>query len=448
MQTAIPESLRYSKGLKMLGPGHTVGVRKYFPESGISNFNTSNRVIRIPISAPNGFMDTNRSAINCKVSPVLTGGNASAAGNVFFDNSAYSLIDTLRILDSNGTVLEEIQNYGIIMNRLMDANLPYTKRTKEGTYAGFNKSTGSADPFAGTNQISLCSYTAASPAVVTNSSTYLSIPLVGSGVLNMTSEAHAGGLLMPLALIQGIVIEIQLVANAFEAFSLTGDLATPALSFTVDNVSFDATIIEFDQSLIAQMKQQIAASGGSVFVSSYTYHGQTTSQASASLTLQMNERAKSIKSIFAIPRLTSQTTNAFQNITASPAPTNNGTVNAYLLIGSKQFPNQPYNYYHECFKAFKDACGGGLDGIIDAQVYESNAVTMGATQGRFTLGWDLEAVHARDLIEAGVDNSTSSIPISVNFTYNDATAKTIVLASHVDMIIQVDILNRTVRTSY
>jgi hypothetical protein len=459
MNTVIPDALRYSKGLKSLGTNSKINIRKYFPEVAQSGYNTTNRVIRIPISAPTGFMDTNRSALNFRLTASATG-NADTPANVYLANSAYSMIDTLRVLDSNGTVLEEIQNYGIIMNRLMDANLEYDHRTKEGTYAGFSGSTGNINPFETSNTVKLGSYTNASPTVYSADNAaaqYYSIPLVGSGILNMTSEAHAGGMFLPLALIQGLVVELQLVSNAYEVLNVSAvSTATPpvmpTLNFSVDQISYDATIIEFDSSLIASMKQQVMAAGGSVFLSSYTYHGQTISSSSSGNSLQMNERAKSIKSIFVIPRLQTQGLPANGNLStaASPAPTNNGSINAYLLLGSQQYPNQPYNFYHELYKGFKDACGGGLNGIIDRASYESTTLTIAAAnQGRFSVGFDLESVHARDLVEMGYNNATSSIPISVNITYETGTVgRNFTLASMVDMIVQVDIINRTVRTSY
>jgi hypothetical protein len=355
----------------------------------------------------------------------------------------------------------------------MDANLEYDHRTKEGTYAGFNKSTVTPNPFVNTAQTTtFATYSAASPTVYSYPNTntafkdlYFSLPLVGSGILNMTSDAHnaGSGALVPLALIQGLVLELQLSSNLLEIFDFSTPISgsDPIITMSVDEVSYDATIVEFEQSFINEMKQQMMAAGGSVFLSSYTYHGQSISSSSEYLTLQMNERAKSIKSIYVIPRLNSQNTQS-NSVFASPAPTNNGTINAYLLIGSQQYPNQAYNYLHECFNGFKNSVGGGVDGIIDKQSYESTAVATldatrdsdailagTATQGRFTLGWDLETISAKEMmIENGLNNSLSSIPISVNFRYNSGVARTFVLASMVDMIVQIDVMNRSVRTSY
>jgi DNA polymerase III alpha subunit len=55
----------------------------------------------------------------------------------------------------------------------------------------------------------------------------------------MTSEAHAGGMFLPLSLIQGLVLEIQLVSNAYEVLNVSAvSIATPpvmpTLNFSVD----------------------------------------------------------------------------------------------------------------------------------------------------------------------------------------------------------------------
>jgi hypothetical protein len=432
MNPQLPEVLRYSKSLNALNlPGTKMNLRKYRPETSTGGYTPSNRTIRIPIAGNDVFIDTNRSVLTFKATATYT------TGTLYLDNSAFSFIDNIRIYGGDGQILEEINNYGVIANRLADINMPVDEREGiRGKYAGFN------------NNFPLS--TAGMTAFTSGTAIYFQIPLVASGILNMTSKAHNGGVLLPIALLNsGLTIEINLVANLNDPFCSAD--ASVVSAWQIDDVSYDATVVSFAPEVVNSLRQAAVASGG-VFVSSYTHHGQVVSSGSQSVSLNMAERAKSIKSIYVTPKLVSQSNDVAQMWSATPAPSTagTGTLNAYLQLASMNYPNVALNTFADVARELEKAVGTACAGVVDRATLESSTVafaTTAASPGRFTLGFDLDTV-SREQLEAGYDNSSQSIPIVVNMDYGSSANRYFYIHSLVDMVVKLDPITGFMSVSY
>jgi hypothetical protein len=438
MNTQIPEVLRYSKSLNALAIPAKQNLRKYYPETSRSGYTTTNRTIRIPISGNDVFIDTNRSSLTFTLTVT------AATNPVFLDNSAYSVIDSLRVIDSNGMVLEEINQYNIMANRLADFNVPVDEREGiKGRYAGM------------TNQGVPSLNGAFSFAAGTTSRTF-NLPLVGSGILNMTSKAHNGGVLLPIALTNGLYIEINLVSNINDPFYTDAAAAGTLSAWTVNDISYDATVVSFDANVVRDL-QAAAIQAGGIFLSSYSYHGQQISSPSASVSLNMNERAKSIKSIYVTPRLDSQNNNLTGTLFSSLAPTAATNINAYLQLASMVWPNVAIQNTADAARELEKALGTSCSGIVSREEFEDSTAAdvvttlSGGSQvlrfPRYTIGFDLDTV-SREMLEAGYDNQSSSIPIQINHVYDSAAARTYVIHSLVDMVVKLDPVAKSMSVSY
>lgn len=438
MSVQLPDMIRYSKALNAVGVDSKFNLRRLRPQTSNGGYSSSNRTITIPISGQDLFIDTNRSYLTAKLTVV------AATNPVFLDNSFYSLIDSIRVLSGSGGVIEEIANYNFIANRLADFNLSVDERQGiRGKCAGFSNSGAPST----TSPISFAAGT---------TSKYFTVPIVASGVMNMSSKAHNGGVFLPAALMNGgLFLEINLAPNVNDPFYTDAAAAGTLTSWTLDDVSYDAAVISFDSAVVNQLKMATEAAGG-VLLSSYTYHGQTVSAGSSdAVSLNLNERANSIRSIYVQPRLDDQNNNIQRTVFSSLAPTATN-INAFLQIASQYYPNVPLQNLNDCERELMKALGTDCAGMVSRDFYEDSTaadVTTTLSGGsaitkfpRFTLGFDTESF--RELLESGISNKNNSQPIIVNMTYGTTAVRSYVIHTLVDMIVRIDGATREVTSSY
>lgn len=444
-QAQLPEMLRYSKSLNALSIPARQNLRKFFPETSRGGYTTTNRTIRIPISGQDVFIDTNRSVLSFRLSATYT--DAGTNDSAYLDNSAYSLIDSVRVLDSTGAVLEEINNYSIVANRLADLSMPVDERQGlRGKYSGFTDTFPySAAGLSANNIVS-----AASLGAAANSKRF-QLPIVCSGIMNMSSKAHNGGVFLPVALTNGITVEINLIPNIYDAFVASTTITN--LLWQVDDVSYDACVVSFDSNLVRELQAAAVAAGG-LFLSSYTYQTQQITDNSTASSLNANVRAKSIKSIYCITRANTQNNAIGQMLSASPAPTNasdtNSLFNCFLSLASMTYPNVALQNFNDVSRELSKATGTAMAGVADRDSFESTTTaftTTAASPARFTVGFDLDTV-SREQLEAGYDNQSNSQPIVINFTSGTAVARTHIIASLVDMVVKLDPIAKSLSVSY
>lgn len=444
----VPAALKFSEALKPLAIKANRNVRRYFPESGANGYSGSgSRQIRIPISASNALLDTNRSVLSFDLT--IAGGGA---GNAYvLSNSAYDVIQNIRILDGgNNSVLEDLGSaYNQLANRIVNLNLDGDRRRGvSGGYMGLPPSINYGAQAGG-------SQTFSNDQNVAPSTRTYHIPIICSGIMNTTSEGSAG-LLLPIGapLCNGIVIEINLEPNAKNVFDGAVDAD---ITYTLNRVSYDATVVNVESSLMNAIAQAGAQAGG-IFWSTYTWSTQEISVASSEqASLNVNARPKSLKSLLCLPRLTTQNNTVAQNYFASPAPlpatgsANGGTLQIQSLIGSVYYPQAPLMNYSQVQTELQNALGSDMAGVATQTTFETaitGYVAGGYFPSQFTIGIDYDSMPNKEELMAGLDLSTNSTPLVLNLNYGAAAARTYVVGTHYDLTVKLDPVNRMYTTSY
>jgi len=269
-----------------------------------------------------------------------------------------------------------------------------------------------------------------------------------SGIMNFSSNYHGGGLLLPLFLVQGLRIAINLTKNA-QPFVLSGATTTfSSLTWYLRNPKYVAIGTEFESSFVQYVKNQILQAdpvNASTYVSSYTYRNEQRAVSGTQNSLQLNVRAKSIKSLFVIPRsITALATDS------KMARIFDGFTNFQLVLANQNYPSVPISSDVALYSELNNALGGNANGIITRNSYTLNtkAGVNSLTYGKFISGVDLETIVADQLQMTGYDNASQSIPIEVKFDVSSATAKNVTIASMVDMFVQINVRDGKFSTSY
>lgn len=443
---SIPEQLKYSNALKNVGLKARISRRQYFPES-TTTFNTSSRVIRIPIQSPDGMINTNNSW--CRFTVSLTNDNVAPA----YLRSAYSLFQRCRILSAGGAVLDEIEQYGQLINALSDAYMPADVRSKHGTAVGFARSADTA----------ITAFTVANMTTFAQNATTTRnfvMPVLGTGLLSLTSgEQNDGhGLLLPLPLMNGIILELTLRDDVDDMFFSTGGATLSALQ--VQNVCFDAEVITYDQSVIQALKDSVASAGGKVFMSGSSYHCQVLSATATQPQISINERVRSLKSLYLINQLQAQVGavqrdyDARVNLGTADTESNAGQVSFSILIGSQKYPAQELQYEpSEMIASLASAGGKPVQGIISRSSFisQDGANIDFATaddQGSALFGLNLETADARAMVESGFDVASGSLPITVQAKFTASVARNHTVATHYDAVYICDVMTKDLQVSY
>jgi len=449
----IPDVMKYSKTMKTIGYPSKLVKREYVTEAN-SIFNNNNTQIVIPI-AGNFFVDTNRSYFEATVTFTPTGGSSN--NTYALDNSIYSLFKLVKVENTGGGEIEELSFYNEVVNGIADANLPKDVRSTAGAFSGF-WNPGHA-PSTATTQEAAVNNSLLFPGDTSTSKTFrFSLPC--SGLMNITSSYHNGGVLLPLALVKGIKVTLQL-NNAECPFVnvAAGTTAATAVSWTISNVKYVAIGTEFDSSMVAQLKQSVMAASNDpnmarMLISSYTYRNdQRTITGNGDKVLQLPVRARSLKSLFIMPRV--QTEGSLANRAISKmGRTYDNFKNLQLNINSQLYPSQPISTVPALYSELNNALGGVADGIIDLYSYTQNHAAGNTTAnsgsqvgvGRFIAGIDLESV--QDVVLNGYDNKTNSIPIDLRFNVSTTVptneTKTITTAAMCDMDLLFDLTTGTI----
>lgn len=438
---SIPKSLNYSNTIKNIPIPTKLSKREFISEANNSGFGASNSQIFIPISANMG-LDTNRSYCEFDLSVSLT---ATGTGTSTFtlDNSVYSLIDSIQIQNFDGSLLEELNFYDATANSLADANLPIDVRMTAGSFSGFQMPGVANTLEAKANDSATVGSITNTTASTTTTKLRFGIPM--SGLMNLSSPVHNGGVLLPLFLVQGIRLVVNLTKNSNPfIYSTTGNTPTVA-SWEVKNPKFVAVGTEFESSFVQYVKNQILSAdpaNGSTYISSYTYTNEQRNITGQQNSLQLNVRARSIKSMFIIPRVAGTATQS------KMARKYDGFTNLQLSLANQSYPSVPISGEIALWSELNNALGGLADGIINRSNYKSDDNATLLTYGRFIAGVDLETLVTEGMMMSGFDNKTQSIPIEVRFNVNTAEAKTITISSMIDMMIQVDVRNGRFAVSY
>ena len=407
-----PHSIRYSQMTPLSFEGKQ--STKYFYTSNQSSYQPG-AVIRIPISSGNAFLDGGNSFLKM----TFTNNNGDAAGIYTFANSFHSLVDRVRVLSSGGQELENIMQYNHLHGCLSDLLLSPEKRMtrlQEG-YGTVGTPTfvvpvvgGAANPAHTDVELGIAAALATlkttSPLqvgcdevkVAQNGSVTIYLPLELSQLVGANKK------LLPLFLTGELTLEITLAQQPC-ALAVAN-----AQAFTVSNVMYCASMVEFTGAVNSSLTAMCAQSG--LFLHATCWSNQVMSLAAGVGQWVNAERLKSVKSVliaFTRPltgavneRITNRITNTLTSL--------------QLKIGSDFYPTQPISavaaapgdcghYLNETYKALGVYNDAQHSGMVNVYNFASSVASASAV-GRAVYGIDLDAV--RGDVESGINTIISN----------------------------------------
>ena len=283
--SAIPKSVQYQAG----GLPVTVSSRRstvrltpvnsgtYTPEDG--------GVIRFEFPRTLGWLDTSQSFFSFNFR--FTDGNASKttftpdSHDTLLDRDAASWIDRIAIYSPSGELLEDLQDYGLLVNLMHKANAPkdYTEHMGK-IVNGYQK-----------DEASRMALAANSEGGQSGSQQYC-IGLEASGILGSQSKY------LPIKYISGsLMCEITLAPYAK---CCRGKAVNR--SYAIDQCEYICDSIQFEDAFDAAALQQVSTQGIQIHFDSFTRHTVSLTRSTGQQSHLLAQNVKSLKSAYMVVR--------------------------------------------------------------------------------------------------------------------------------------------------
>ena len=392
-QGGLPASMRYAVGSK-----RSVAARmqhlNFQPFNGNSFSPDSNNEIRIQVQGP-GFIDVSKHLLRLTVTAVTAGTNAAKV-----DYSLASLFDQVRI-ESQGTVLERIDRYGLIDN----AKSMYNDSAAEIK----NKSALTLGP--DINQTSIVSGGKAFAADTGGSVT--GGLRIRSGLLQ-SKHGHA----LPMG---SAPLEIVLRLNSLEGclLGLTGDTPGTITSLSVSNVAFLCPMYQIEsEQIMAQYRQVLMSSPITICGTSYKTYVNSLTASGTNQVLQINDKSRSLKGLVTLIRAAAAPTTF---ILPSNSEFSVENVNRYTyMVGGAQMPPggialsstnaaEAMDQAQRSLAPYNEIRGFGLVGL--AKFTNANGTT--GEGGKGVLAVDLRKFSDSERCFVGMDTASSAQPMTL-----------------------------------
>ena len=403
----VPGGVKYVSKLLPVGMPASSVTRQFNSINGTKYDDTNNRIM-IDLQS-DCFMDTKQSYLRFRI-------NNSSGANLRLDGSAHSVINRLRIEGPNSTELERIDQYNVLAQAMLDAQVSE------------DQSKTNLSCLAGTDYVQVLgpngAFATCGVRIDNGTSKTFCIPLALSGLLS--NDRY-----VPLSEVRGplrIEILLENLANCFTY--VTADTADFA-DVTIDNVAFIAQCVTFNDQFMSDFRSIVAQRGG------LQWHGQTFRRVGTTLdqnatgqgTMVINERARSIKSMFSIYRPPLSTNKFDRKIGARIFPVGSGGTFSYQYrVGGKLYPSQQINVdatnvgeaYAEMLKALGLLHNITRSSSITPSSYVSSVIAQNdgagldtiAASGRFIQAVDFENFNGEEM-ESGLNTATNTLPIEV-----------------------------------
>ena len=385
----LPQSLKYDQlpsisdsvtnyqvsvapsGLTQVGPITTGASESAFVVSGSGFINAPFVAQNLDFQIPSGhgdniFLDTRetfltfRLAVNCTTA--IVGGSGLLMHLI---GSASSFIESLSLF-SNNVPVENIYNYNILYNQLLNANITQSEK-----YGAFSIAQGcDVDSMTGVNlnflQTGIQYYT-------------FTVPLISIIGLN---TAGVSGKLFPVGSVSNLLLRIGTTPLLPFSTHATGTLITtpPIFQVTLDSFNLNMSYVNIGEISGALLKQSLL--NGQYFIKSCTYTGANCSisnQTAGNVTLPLQIRNSSVKSLFwqfSVPKSNKSPNSPMEGLNLS-------SISINVNIGGNKFPQRsmnPTNRPSECYTHYQCAWGASaikqFGGCLNRSSYGATVVAV------------------------------------------------------------------------
>jgi hypothetical protein len=272
---AVPNSAKYIAGGLPVALDSKRRCIKLQPQTGGDYTPKGSNVFRIDLPPSIGFLDCQNSYLKFRVKIDQT--VIDITKPCFMDKSAMSWCDKFDVISNNGSVLESISDYNLLVNLLHKATSPDDYRLTTGKLLD--------------NQGSRCERMG---NLASKEGRIFCVGLDGSGIFGGNTKY------LPCQFIQGsLTMEFTLASfsDSFVGSTLDGGEG----NYTISNVEYVAECITFGQDYNHLFEQQLRANGIDISFHSYRSHHHSL-QASTSQVIQLSQNSKSVKGVYAVIR--------------------------------------------------------------------------------------------------------------------------------------------------
>mgnify|MGYP003664432778 CR=1 FL=1 len=419
MERVAPSQLNYDDQLPIAIESKSQR-REFYPEGGSvygPNGGAHPNVVRIPINA-DSMLDVQNSYLRFNI----TSAKASS-GTMGFD-FPQSIIKRVRI-SSGGVVLEDINSYNRLYCGILYPTQATTGMLKEGTISSSQSNNSIGAVVGSTTVVNVANAPTHNVlAQFATATTQSHTVHLASGLLNMDKY-------IPLVMMNaGFIIELE--------FDVVGSIGIASGAFTnidwtVSDIRYMAHLVDLQRDFYDRLRMVMEGSGGVLQLAGQTYRHFSGSfpASSASASINVPARVKSIKSIFF--KNTVEADIALNTTYGISNSITKGITSYQFRIGSVVYPptavqvgdDNKGEAYQELRKAFGTV--GSLDHggvLLNSASYLASPTACALTGGVPVLApyaLDFEAFN-RTALESGVNSADRSLPITLELTATTASA--------------------------
>ena len=313
---AVPKHATYTTGGLPVGLDSKRRTVRMIPQTGLDGYTpTGTNIIRIDIPPSLGFLDTQNSYLRFRIK--VDGTVIDVSKPCFMDRSAMSWCDRFEVISNNGSVLESIHDYNLLVNLLHKSTSPDDYRLTAGKLLD---NQGSRPERMGN--------------VALSQGRQYCVGLDASGIFGGNTKY------LPCQFIQGsLTLEFTLATFA-DCFVGSPLASVSQGSYTIDSVEYIAECITFGQDYNYIFEQQLRSQGIDMHFHSYRSHHHSL-QSGTTQVIQLSQNSKSVKGVYCVIR--DKARYRSQNHESLSTYKSGRLVDYQFDLGGRLFPEFPIN---------------------------------------------------------------------------------------------------------
>lgn len=314
---AVPSNAKYIQGGLPVGLDSKRRTVRLVPQTGTGEYTpTGTNIIRLDIPPSLGFLDTQNSYLRFRIK-LDTKEVIDATKPCFMDRSAMSWCDRFEVISNNGSVLESIHDYNLLVNLLHKATSPDDYRLTAGKMLD---NQGSRAERMGN--------------LASKDGRQYCVGLDASGIFGGNTKY------LPCQFIQGALTLEFTLATFADCFVGKQKATASQPSYSIYNVEYVAECISFGQDYNYLFEQQLRQAGIDMSFHSYRSHHHSL-QSSTSQVIQLAQNSKSVKGVYCVIRDKDRYRSQYHE---SLSNYKSGRIIDYQFdLGGRLFPEFPVN---------------------------------------------------------------------------------------------------------
>jgi len=398
-------------------------------------------------SSPSTFLDNRFSTLNFTATYACGSTTGAVTTSAYLRSNANSFFDRMYITSQNGQILEDITEYGLVNDLLINFQMNHAVRTGTAMQYGFDDTNNTTS-----QGHSISTYTPNTGMAAGDTATYsYSVPIL-SGLVGVLADKF-------LNIGRTSKLQLVLQTSSILPITLTSGATAGSLKVTLSNFSITCEYVDIGSSALKMLDQTLINNQAYIHGVSYRVTSNTIpASSSGNISLLAGIRNSSVKSLFV--KYVDNVAVAITSSVNSKYDGKNPMINNFAFnIGGMRYPSNPLNplllpsqAFSECEKAvgsFNNAqfqsciprvqycklSKGGTASGIASTVQDANytAGSLAASQCQFFMGYCLEVVAKRGIL-SGLNCSSAPIFVENYLSAASTNAHLVYVMAMIDCI--------------